>query len=147
MHKLVSLLFLAVATVAFADINQDLFDAVSRGNAQATSSALASGADANYATPDGLTVLAVAANDGFFPIVSILLNKNANINQLSDAKCPATPLWFASYTGQDQVVSYLASKGASLQASGGCFGETPLQIASRYNRPSTVALLQSLGAH
>jgi ankyrin repeat protein len=145
MSKLMfTLLF--VVTAASADINQDLLSAVSSGDTQAASLALANGANANCSDANGITPLAIAANDGFLAIASILVNKNAVVDQGSDAKCLSTPLWFASYTGQDQLVSYLASKGANLQSTGGCLNETPLQIAARFGHTSTMTLLQNLGA-
>ena len=133
-----------VSSLAFADPNKDLLNAALNGDINALKQSLNEGANPNYAQ-DTYTPLMAAANNGFDDIARTLLDKGANVNAVKEGECGYTAIWLAAYTGRDSTVSLLAERGANLNAAGGCENETPLQIAQRYSRASTVSLIESLG--
>lgn len=57
-----------------------------------------------------------------------------------------TPLHCAAYSGNIELVKYLISKGAIVDA-GAKFGETPLNSAREHGHEEVVAYLVSMGAN
>lgn len=62
-----------------------------------------------------LSVLAFAAWAGYTRIVSLLLDKGANINLRSSAGRTATPLWIAAACGNLETVKLLIERGADIE--------------------------------
>uniref|UniRef100_A0A8C4EYW6 cGMP-dependent protein kinase interacting domain-containing protein n=1 Tax=Dicentrarchus labrax TaxID=13489 RepID=A0A8C4EYW6_DICLA len=90
----------------------------------------------NCSNADGITALHQACIDGSMEIVSFLLERNANVNQVDSEGW--TPLHVAASCGYRDIVDFLLQRGASLSAVN-CDGDVPLDIALD---ESTESLLQ-----
>ncbi|MFL6231486.1 MAG: ankyrin repeat domain-containing protein [Pyrinomonadaceae bacterium] len=108
------------ATHAFAQdkqkLNDDLWDAVRRGDTPAVKTLLDAGADANAKWRYQQTPLFKASERGDVEIVRMLLEHGADVN-LRDTFYQATPITWASDKGHVEVVRLLLDKGAG--ANGG----------------------------
>jgi ankyrin repeat protein len=62
----------------------------------------------------GLAPIHYAAKAGHKPIVSLLLERDTNIEQKSEVFGDMTPLHLAAENGHIDVASYLLEKGANL---------------------------------
>lgn len=138
-----------------------------RGQADVAKLLLAQGADVNVRNKDGETPLQVAerakrsdvaqllksagapisgfvdaVRDGNLPRAKQLLAENRGLLNQKDAQFGATPLHWAALKGHADVVEYLVSQGADVQATNNN-GETPLKVAERAKRNSVIPLLQS----
>src|SRR5688572_4236345 len=83
--------------------NPALLDAVKKGDVAAVRSLLESGADANTAQGDGLSVLHLAAQQGSVEIAKLLIGRGANL----EAKTRIggyTPLHLASMSAQEAEI-------------------------------------------
>ncbi|XP_047222087.1 protein phosphatase 1 regulatory subunit 12C isoform X2 [Girardinichthys multiradiatus] len=80
----------------------------------------------NCSNSDGITALHQACIDGSIEIVTFLLERGANVNQVDSEGW--TPLHVASSCGYPDIAEYLLQKGASLTAVN-CDGDVPLDIA------------------
>lgn len=121
---------------------------------------VAYGADPNLATKGGDTPLMVAAGVGWaanwsvtapvpaLDAVKYLLELGNNVNA-ADSR-GYTPLHGAAYIGNNEMVTYLASKGAKIDARSKA-GDSPADMANGPTRfgqphPDTVTLLEKLGS-
>jgi ankyrin repeat protein len=96
-------------------------------------------AKVNIKNQHGDTPIMLAALRGHLPIVKLLRQAGADVNQ------PGwTPLLYASLNGHNAVIEYLLSSGADL-ALNAPNGVTPVMLAVRGNKPETVKLLASYG--
>ncbi|MEQ2254934.1 hypothetical protein ILYODFUR_008750 [Ilyodon furcidens] len=80
----------------------------------------------NCSNSDGITALHQACIDGSIEIVTFLLERGANVNQVDSEGW--TPLHVASSCGYPDIAEFLLQKGASLTAVN-CDGDVPLDIA------------------
>jgi len=125
---------------------------------------LAGGADPKIASAEGVTPLMVAAGlgwganasrtvpNGWLPAVQFLVTETgADVNAKDEYNY--TALHGAAYRGDNDVVKYLVSKGAKLDARSKS-GQTLTDMANGpmvnahlpIDHPDTIALLESLGA-
>jgi ankyrin len=123
---------------------------------------LARGADPNIRTKANTTALMSAAGVGWVPTqsyteskesvleaVKLCVERGADVNAMNDIKY--TAVHGAAYRGLDDVIQYLASKGAKLDVKTQQ-GQTPLAFAEGVylggkppeHRTSTIALLEKL---
>ncbi|XP_068606881.1 protein phosphatase 1 regulatory subunit 12C isoform X2 [Brachionichthys hirsutus] len=89
---------------------------------------------------DGITALHQACIDGSMDMVSFLLDRNANVNQVDSEGW--TPLHVAASCGYPDIADFLLQRGASLSAVN-CDGDVPLDIV--LDEP-TESLLQDASA-
>ena len=106
-------------------LDQELLDAASEGNTLKVRELLHQGADPNAANTEGntLTVLMLAANGGFAPMVKMLVEAGANVNVTAAVAAGAarvnediTPLMQAVASGNEESVRILLDKGADVNA-------------------------------
>lgn len=145
---LIFALVAAVPAAAFAaDVNTNvqLWAASIRCDLNGVKGSLANGADPNF-TDAEYTPLMGGANNGCIQIAQILLEAGANVNAYKNGICGYSATWLAAYTGHTSLIKLFVSKGADFNVKGGCYFETPLQIAVRYKNADTVAYLKSIGA-
>lgn len=133
---------------ALADSNSDLAQGVINNNPDLVQQALTAGADANAMEPgDGnpRSLLSVAARNGNFNIVSLLVSAGADVNKKDQLLAQA--INFAVWAENQQVVEFLLSKGA--QINNRClrsYMETPLIASIEKKNSALVRLLISKGA-
>ncbi|TKS69295.1 Protein phosphatase 1 regulatory subunit 12C [Collichthys lucidus] len=80
----------------------------------------------NCSNADGITALHQACIDGSMEMVTFLLERNANVNQVDSEGW--TPLHVAASCGYPDIADFLLQRGASLSAVN-CDGDVPLDIA------------------
>ncbi|XP_076584303.1 protein phosphatase 1 regulatory subunit 12C [Chaetodon auriga] len=80
----------------------------------------------NCSNADGITALHQACIDGSMEMVSFLLERSANVNQVDSEGW--TPLHVAASCGYPDIADFLLQQGASLSAVN-CDGDVPLDIA------------------
>ncbi|XP_038570376.1 protein phosphatase 1 regulatory subunit 12C isoform X1 [Micropterus salmoides] len=80
----------------------------------------------NCSNADGITALHQACIDGSMEMVSFLLERGANVNQVDSEGW--TPLHVAASCGNPDIADFLLQCGASLSAVN-CDGDVPLDIA------------------
>ncbi|XP_070772467.1 protein phosphatase 1 regulatory subunit 12C [Enoplosus armatus] len=80
----------------------------------------------NCSNADGITALHQACIDGSMEMVSFLLERGANVNQVDSEGW--TPLHVAASCGYPDIADFLLQRGASLSAVN-CDGDVPLDIA------------------
>ena len=97
-------------TPAFAET---LLDASQTGHTARMRALLASGADVNTTTPEGITPLHVAALNNKLSAVELLLTNGAKIDA-QDTQYGASPLHLAAHLGYKEIVELLLKHGASL---------------------------------
>ncbi|MEM9681679.1 MAG: ankyrin repeat domain-containing protein [Pseudomonadota bacterium] len=120
-------------------LDQDpLFPFARNGEGAAIDFLLMKGAKIGESTPEGETILHIAAANGHFPIVELALEQGARVD-LED-KGGNTALTRATARGYTAIVERLLEAGANLNHQTG-EGMTPVMLAVRLNRLST---LQSL---
>jgi ankyrin repeat protein len=93
---------------------------------------------------DNMTPLCIAAANGNSNIVTILLDKGANL-MIGDADS-SQPIHFAALKGHTNIVELLISKGAGIDAKDNN-GVTPLSFALSYRFPNTALWLIENGAN
>ncbi|MEO8127870.1 MAG: ankyrin repeat domain-containing protein [Bryobacteraceae bacterium] len=151
------LLFPLTLSAAKLDQNLDpaLVSAVERHDLKQAEALLSRGADPNAKTPEGSSVLAVAALNGDEDTVRMLIRRGANVNAASPTG--RTPLLIAaSVDGSYKTVKLLLDKGAAVNAKDktegmplvpvGGGGETPLMNAAKNKDSRSLQLLLERGA-
>ena len=109
------------------------------------------GADVNASTPKGFSALTAACRNGSLPIVKMLVQHGASLDDAvvyaTDARTrnAATPLHIAAEMGHTDIVAWLIGKGVSVDQRT-AFGETALMTAANNGRTATVRLLLDSGA-
>lgn len=110
---------------------------------QALELLLAHGADPNEVDPrNGFTVLHRAAADGYLGVMKLLLKHGAKVDVRSNST-GVTPLHLAVQSGRQEVVALLLDAGADPNIRDQS-GETPLDLAKRFNAPVPVKFLADL---
>ena len=111
LFSLTSLLFLQTATPSKQELNDQLYDAVRKGDVAGVTAALDHGADVNAKFRYGTTALFKAAERGNEQIVKILLDRGADV-KVQDTFYKATAMTWAIDGKHVQVVRLLLEKGA-----------------------------------
>jgi ankyrin repeat protein len=91
-------------------LNDELFEAVRKGDVAAVTSALDRGADVNAKFRYGATALFKAAERGHAPVVKILLDRGADVN-VKDTFYGATAMTWALDNDHFEIVKMLLAKG------------------------------------
>lgn len=91
------------------------------------------------------TVLAMAAERGFEPLLGVLIQQGADID-VRDPVIGKTPLHFAAENGHDRAAKILLDNGADIEAQDTLFGQTPLLWAAEKGHTAVVKLLLDKGA-
>src|SRR6185295_16285885 len=110
LYSLVALLPLQTATTSKQDLNDQLFEAVRKGDVAAVTKALDSGADVNAKFRYGTTALFKAAERGNVPVVKLLLDRGADV-KVEDTFYHATAFTWALDGKHLEVVKLLLEKG------------------------------------
>ena len=107
------LAFPVICAVALAaqDLNEDLLEAVRKGDAPGVEALIAKGADVNAAWRYGETPLFFACDRGFVPVVKVLLEHGAEVN-VEDSFYGMTPVTRAADKDHVDIVKMLLAKGA-----------------------------------
>ncbi len=151
-RKAIALLFLLLA--AFAGYGQriaintgkgedkKLYEAISAKDSARVQAALDRGANPNFRIKAGsfemsLLILAVQKND--FATIKMLLDHHAEVD-FRDA-FNTTALMFAAYGGNKDIVSYLISKGADVNANDGK-GNSVLSAARESKNQEIINLIE-----
>ena len=133
----------AVASLAAADRDLRLFDAVRRGDQAAVRQLVQAKIDVNATAADGGTALHVAVERDNLEAVNALLTAGANVKAVN--RYGVTPLLVAVTNGHAAIVRRLLEAGAD--ANGALpEGETALMTAARTGRVEPVKLLLAAGA-
>jgi hypothetical protein len=110
LYSLVALLPLQTATTSKQQLNDQLFEAVRKGDVAAVTKALDSGADVNAKFRYGTTALFKAAERGNVPVVKLLLDRGADV-KVEDTFYHATAFTWALDGKHLEVVKLLLEKG------------------------------------
>ena len=108
---LLSLLALLFTQDTKQELNDQLFEAVRKGDAAAVTALLDKGADVNAKFRYGQTALFKAAERGHTAVVKVLLDRGADV-KVQDTFYRATAMTWALDHGHAEVVSLLFEKGA-----------------------------------
>lgn len=111
LFSLLVLLFPQTQTDPKQALNDQLFEAVRKGDAAAVTAALDKGADVNAKFRYGTTALFKAAERGNADVTKVLLERGAELN-VKDTFYGATALSWALQNDHINVVSLLLAKGA-----------------------------------
>lgn len=111
LFSLTGLLFLQTVAPSKQELNDQLYDAVRKGDAAGVTAALDRGADVNAKFRYGTTALFKAAERGNGQIAKILLDRGADI-KVKDTFYGATAMTWAIQGKHLQVVRLLIEKGA-----------------------------------
>ena len=111
LFSLLVLLFPQTQTDPKQALNDQLFEAVRKGDAAAVTAALDKGADVNAKFRYGTTALFKAAERGNADVTKVLLERGAELN-VKDTFYGATALSWALQNDHINVVSMLLAKGA-----------------------------------
>lgn len=111
LFSLLVLLFPQTQTSPKQDLNDQLFEAVRKGDAAAVTAALDKGADVNAKFRYGQTALFKAAERGNAEVAKILVDRGADLN-VKDTFYQATAITWALGNDHFSVVQLLLSKGA-----------------------------------
>ena len=122
----------------------DLYDAIrGKGSLETINKLLDRVADINVEINDSYgTALNMAAFEGNEKIMSLLLDRGADINAVGGTY--GTALSAAAYRGREMIVSLLLDQGADVHIVGGDYG-TALAAAA-YNSTNIVSMLLDRGA-
>ena len=102
------------------------------------------GANANAATREGVTPLALAAINGSLAATEVLLEAGANANAMLPEG--ETVLMTAARTGRPEVLKVLLGHGADLKARENWYGESALMWAAAENHIDAIKVLVEHGA-
>src|SRR5208337_803068 len=134
------------ATVAFAGVDEDFFEAVKRGDLPAAESSIANGADVNAKDEDGRTALIIASGlvsrNGCKEVIQALLATGADVNAKTNDGL--TALMAASVKGHKEIVQALLDKGADVNAKRND-GVTALMLSSVEGHKEIVQALLAKG--
>ena len=111
LFSLLVLLFPQTQTDPKQALNDQLYEAVRKGDAAAVTALLDKGADVNAKFRYGTTVLFKAAERGNADVTKVLLARGANVN-VKDTFYRATAMSWALENGHLEVVRLLLEKGA-----------------------------------
>jgi ankyrin repeat protein len=127
-------------------VDKVLYDASKNGDLEEAKRAIENGADVNVKNDvdRGLTPLHKACFNGKVAVISLLLEKGANVN--AQSKYGSTPLDSACYNGYDAVVALLLENGADIHAKNDN-GQMPLHTACFYGHAAVVSILLEKGAN
>ena len=116
-RRLLILAFLATAVTQLAaqDINEDLMEAVRRGDAAHVEALIVKGANVNASWRYGETPLFFACDRGFTPVVKVLLAHGAEVN-IKDTFYGMTPVARAADKNHVDIVKMLLTQGANADA-------------------------------
>jgi hypothetical protein len=131
------------AVAAQKPSDTELVRAVLRGNLRQTEKAIASGADVNARTENGLTVLTVAARKEDMRILNLLLDHGADVHLTSPTEGNA--LVAGGRRGHVRAVAALVEHGAQLNTIVPGYG-TPLAASVRTGQLDVVKYLVEHGA-
>lgn len=95
--------------------------------------------DPNQFFEGGVTPLHVAVMKNHEPIVAVLIQAGAKVNE-KDTTTLATPLHMAALYGRTSIAKLLLQKGSDVNAKMK-FGITPLMVAAQFNHPEIVEIL------
>lgn len=124
-------------------MNVQLLHAIRTGDVDAVVRLLANGADANYVSDYGLTVLMVASQHVCFTIAKCLTANGADVNHADSDGW--TALMWASLRGHLAMVEHLVANGAEVNHANN-YGVTALMLASQHGHLATVKCLTANGA-
>ena len=130
--SLLALLFPQAQTNPKQDLNDQLFEAVRKGDVAAVTAALDRGADVNAKFRYGTTALFKAAERGHADVTKVLLERGADVN-VKDTFYRSTALSWALQNDHINVVSLLLQKGAE-------GAEDVLMSGVRDNKPEVVTI-------
>jgi beta-lactamase regulating signal transducer with metallopeptidase domain len=135
----------AISSVSAAQAahDDDLLRALWRGDVRRAEAAIASGADVNVRTQDGMTALAIVARADDLQLVNLLLQNGADPNLISAREGNA--LASAARRGQYRSVVALVEHGAEIDRVAPGFG-TPLTAAVRTGQLQVMKYLVEHGA-
>ena len=161
---------LAALTSALAQAGawEETLNAAEANDTQAVAGLIARGMDPNTADQTGTTLLMIAARNGNEQLLELLLRMHANtllrnmygdsaislaaisgqlgaVRRLVEYGVPLsgsgwTPLQYAAYAGQREIVVYLLSKGAAVNDKAPN-GQTPLMLAAAQGHSEVVRVL------
>ncbi len=136
----------SAAPVAAAAKRPPLIVAVERGQRDAVDRLIASGADLEARTPDGVTPLYAAAFHGQTEILRRLIAAGAPVD--GRAACGRTPLFTAAAEGRVRAVEALLESGANPSARSDTneLAQTPLHMAALEGQAETARQLLDRGA-
>ncbi len=138
------ILILSIHSVTWADINDDLFEAVVKGDKKKVVLLIKNGADVKHKTGTGWALLHSAAFFGHLDIAKLLIQKGAPVN--ANIVVIGTPLHSAVSGGHLKMVQLLVRKGANLHTIGQ-EGMTPLHIAAKMGHMNILKFLIKKGAN
>ncbi|GMT49573.1 MAG: hypothetical protein IEMM0008_1112 [bacterium] len=134
-----------LSSFVYADINEDLFKAVKKGDKKKIIVLIKKGADVNVKNKySKKTALHMAAEKGHLEIVKLLIKKGANINARDDSK--RSILYLAVKNEHRNIAKLLIQKGADIKAKdeNGC--SVLIQAVFREGMDSIARLLIHKGA-
>src|SRR5438128_835059 len=99
-------------TLPPADLTEDFFAAVRKGDAKAVEELLAKGVDVNAKFRYNQTALFPACDKGHIEVVRVLLLHGADVN-VKDTFYGATPLTWAVNKDRVEIIRMLLQKGAT----------------------------------
>lgn len=111
LFSLLVLLFPQTQTNPKQELNDQMFEAVRKGDAAAVAAALDKGADVNAKFRYGMTALFKAAERGNADVTKVLLDRGADVN-VKDTFYRATAMSWALQNDHLEVVRLLLEKGA-----------------------------------
>jgi len=138
---------LVALAVSAAEV-PELFKAAGAGDQDTVERLLDAGADPEGRVPSGATALIVAAQNGYDPIVVVLLAAGADGNAATSgdaAQAGRTALHFAAQNGHQEVVTTLLAHDVSVNART-AQGFTPLHLAAESGHAATIRVLVAMGA-
>jgi len=108
------LVFPAICAAALAaqDLNEELLDAVRKGDAPGVEALIVKGASVNASWRYGETPLFFACDRGFTPVVKVLLEHGAEVN-VEDSFDGMTPVTRAADKDRVDIVKMLLARGAN----------------------------------
>lgn len=146
MKCLVATAMLMLSVLALAAPDDSLLNNSRHGYVPGIRKALQDGASINEAMDyEGNTALMLAAGAGKLDAVKFLIEKGADINKVGGGDSQSTALIEAGDTGTPQVIFYLASRGANLNAVTR-YRQTAMIRAAYAGRTGNIKALLAAGA-
>jgi ankyrin repeat protein len=126
------------------NLNDRLMQVSYEGNLCEAKNLLAQGAQVNATTPEGVTPLFMAAQQGHEKNVHLLIGEGAEVNA-ARKNDGVTPLFMAAQQGHEENVRLLIGAGAQVNTANND-GITPLYFAVLHGHVGVVRLLLNAGA-